>query len=142
MRILTLVLVAVTIGSGQDAGPHPMALVGGTVVDVSAFGTSTADIRDAVVIVEHGRITAAGPRRVTKIPRGAEVIDTTGKFIVPGLHDVFARGGMDSRRVPTSMLPSSRRSIARQARGIWPAAEPTRSAPCRASRCTPSSSCS
>ena len=48
MRILTLVLVAVTIGSGQGAGPHPIALVGGTVVDVSAFGSSTTDIRDAI----------------------------------------------------------------------------------------------
>ena len=90
MRVLTLVLVAVTIGAGQDVRPHPLALVGGTIVDVSAFGTSTADIRDAVVIVEHGRITAAGTRRATTIPRGAEVIDVTGKFIVPGLHDVFA----------------------------------------------------
>ena len=90
MRILTLVLVAVTIGSGQDAGPHPIAFVGGTVVDVSAFGASTDDIRDAVVIVDQGRITAVGTRRDTKIPAGAEVIDATGKFLVPGLHDVFA----------------------------------------------------
>ena len=90
MRILTLVLLAVTVGSAQDHPAHPIALVGGTVVDVSAFGTSTADLHDAVVVVEHGRITAAGPRRSTVIPRGAEVIDATGKFIVPGLHDVFA----------------------------------------------------
>src|SRR5471030_2236343 len=90
MRILLLVLFAVAVSSGQDVRPHPIALVGGTIVDVSAFGTSTADIRDAVVIIEGGRITAAGPRRATTIPRGAEVIDVTGKFIVPGLHDVFA----------------------------------------------------
>src|SRR3954464_5129672 len=68
----------------------PIALVGGTVVDVSAFGTSTADIRDSSVIVQNGRITAVGPRRSTTIPRGAQVIDAAGTFIVPGLHDVFA----------------------------------------------------
>jgi imidazolonepropionase-like amidohydrolase len=90
VRILTLVLVAITAGAVQDSRPRPIALVGGTVVDVSAFGSSTADLRDAVVVVEDGRITAVGPRRSTVIPRGAEVIDAAGKFIVPGLHDVFA----------------------------------------------------
>jgi hypothetical protein len=90
MRVPTLLLLAFTIGSVQEKRAHPIALVGGTVVDVSAFGTSTADIRDAAVIVENGRITAVGTRRSTAIPRGAEVIDATGKFIVPGLNDVFA----------------------------------------------------
>lgn len=90
MRLLTLALVAVTLGAAQDTRPRPIALVGGTVVDVSAFGAATADIRDAVVIVESGRITAVGTRRATRIPRGAQVIDATGQYLVPGLHDAFA----------------------------------------------------
>jgi hypothetical protein len=90
MRIVTLVLCAVVMGAGQDNRAHPIAFVGGTVVDVSAFGSSTGDIRDSVVIVQHDRITAVGTRRATTIPRDAEVIDATGTFIVPGLHDVFA----------------------------------------------------
>ena len=48
MRVLTLVLIAVTLGSAQDSSVRPLALVGGTVIDLSAFGTATADIRDAV----------------------------------------------------------------------------------------------
>jgi hypothetical protein len=90
MGVLTLLLLAFFIGSVQGKQAHAIALVGGTVVDVSAFGTSTLDIRDAVVVVEDGRITTVGTRRSTVIPRGAEVIDATGKFIVPGLNDVFA----------------------------------------------------
>jgi hypothetical protein len=90
MRVLTLLLVAVLAGSVQGKPAHAIALVGGTVVDVSAFGASTQDTRDAVVVVEDGRITAVGPRRSTVIPRGAEAIDATGRFIVPGLNDVFA----------------------------------------------------
>jgi len=35
-------------------------------------------------------ITAVGPRASTAIPPGTEVIDVSGKFIVPGLTDVFA----------------------------------------------------
>ena len=90
MRIVTFVLWAVLIGAFQERPAHSVALVGATVVDLSAFGSGTGDIRDSVVIVGNGRITAVGTRRATKIPRGAEVIDATGKFIVPGLHDVFA----------------------------------------------------
>jgi hypothetical protein len=90
MRILSLVLCALTLASVQENRPHPIAFVGGTVVDVSALGIGNRDIRDSVVIVQDGRITAVGTRRETKIARDAEVIDASGKFIVPGLQDVFA----------------------------------------------------
>ena len=91
MRVLTtFLLFTVVVGSAQDDRARAIALVGGTVVDVSAFGAGTADIRDAAVVIEKGRITAVGDRRSTTIPRGAEVIDTAGKFIVPGLNDTFA----------------------------------------------------
>src|SRR6476619_3259626 len=101
MRIVTLALCAVVSGAVQENRAHSIVFVGATVVDVSAFGSGTADIRDSVVIVQDGRITAVGTRRATKIPRDAEVVDTTGKFIVPGLHDVFAT--IDNQ------APSSRR---------------------------------
>jgi hypothetical protein len=71
MRIVTLVLCAVVIGAVQENPTHSIAFVGGTVVDVSAFGAGTGDIRDSVVIVEDGRIAAVGTRRATTIPRGA-----------------------------------------------------------------------
>src|SRR3954470_9901805 len=90
MRIVSLVLCAMTLASVQENRPHSIAFVGATVVDVSSFGKGTSDLRDSVVIVENGRITAVGTRRATKIARDAEVIDASGKFIVPGLQDVFA----------------------------------------------------
>lgn len=90
MRMLALLLLAIAAGLSQEKPPGVIAIVGGTIVDVSAFGASTADIRDAVVVVENGRITAAGPRRTTPIPPGAQTVDASGKFIVPGLNDVFA----------------------------------------------------
>lgn len=90
MRIATLLFLIVAVGHAQDHSLRPIAIVGGTVIDVSAFGASTHDIRDAVVIVERGRITAVGTRQTTKVPRGAEIIDAAGKFIVPGLTDAFA----------------------------------------------------
>jgi Amidohydrolase family len=70
--------------------PVPLVLAGGTVVDVTDWGRSARDQQDAIVIVENGRITDVGPRASVPIPKGARVIDCTGKFIIPGLVDGFA----------------------------------------------------
>jgi len=73
----------------------PLALVGGTVVDVTNWGRSAKDLPDAVVIVRDGRITDVGSRMAVSVPKGARVIDCTGKFLIPGLIDGFA--GMNSQ---------------------------------------------
>ena len=75
--------------------PVPLVLVGGTVVDVSDWGRSAKDLQDAVVIVQSGRITDVGTRANLPVPKGARLIDCTGKFIIPGLVDGFA--GMNSQ---------------------------------------------
>lgn len=84
-------------GAGKPVPPPPptLVLVGGTVVDLTAWGHSAEDIRDAVVFIRDGRITAIGPRLALPIPRGAHVIDCTGKYLIPGLVDGFA--GMNSQ---------------------------------------------
>ena len=75
--------------------PPPLVLAGGTIIDVTDWGRSAKDQQDAIVIVQDGRITDVGPRSSIPIPKGARVIDCTGKFIVPGLIDGFA--GMSSQ---------------------------------------------
>ena len=73
----------------------PLVLAGGTVVDVTDWGRSANDQPDSIVIVQNGRITDVGPRATVPVPKGARVIDCTGKFILPGLVDGFA--GMNSQ---------------------------------------------
>jgi hypothetical protein len=73
---------------------EPLALVGGTVVDVRDWGASAKDLPDAVVIVRDGRILEVGSRAAVSIPKNARVIDCTGKYLIPGLVDGFA--GMNS----------------------------------------------
>lgn len=82
-------------GQAKLQGSAPLVLTGGTVVDVTDWGHSAKDMPDAVVIVRDGRITDVGPRGAITIPKGARVIDCTGKFLVPGLVDGFA--GMNSQ---------------------------------------------
>ncbi len=79
----------------QSAEPASLVLAGGTLIDVTNWGDSAKDIPDAIVIVNGGTITAAGPRAALAIPKGADVIDCTGKFLIPGLIDGFA--GMNSQ---------------------------------------------
>jgi len=73
----------------------PLVLTGGTVVDVTDWGRSAKDLLDAVVVMRDGRITEVGSRLEISIPKGARVIDCTGKFIIPGLVDGYA--GMNSQ---------------------------------------------
>jgi hypothetical protein len=73
----------------------PLVLAGGTVVDVTDWGHSARDLQDAIVIVRDGRITDVGTRSAVPIPKGAWVIDCTGKYLIPGLVDGFA--GMNSQ---------------------------------------------
>jgi len=63
-----------------------LAIVGATMID----GTGKPPIPDAAVIVEDGRIVAAGPRASVKVPAGATVIDARGKTLLPGLWDMHA----------------------------------------------------
>jgi len=79
-----------------------LVLSGGTVVDVTEWGHSAKDLQDSVVIIRDGRITDVGPRITTAIPKGARVLDCTGKYIIPGLVDGFA--GMNSQGQASAFL--------------------------------------
>lgn len=73
----------------------PLVLVGGTVIDVSNWGHFARDIPGAVVVIEGNLISNVGLPGAVEIPKGARIIDCTGKFIIPGLIDGFA--GMNSQ---------------------------------------------
>ncbi|MEO6447559.1 MAG: amidohydrolase family protein, partial [Gemmatimonadaceae bacterium] len=61
-----------------------VALVGATLID----GTGNAPVPNATVVVNGGRVVAAGPAASVAVPAGAERIDASGKTIIPGLWDM------------------------------------------------------
>ena len=75
-------------GSAGDAsaGGGVMAIVGGKLVNVKD-GTSTDH---SVIIIEKGKILAAGAEGSVAIPAGARIIHAEGKTILPGLWDMHA----------------------------------------------------
>src|ERR1700678_802312 len=69
----------------QRAEPRrALAITHVTVIDV----TGGAARNDMNVVVEGERITQIGSSRRVKIPKGARVVDATGKFLIPGLWDM------------------------------------------------------
>jgi len=63
-----------------------LAIVGATLED----STGAPAIPDSVILIEDGRIKAVGTRAQVRIPKGATVLDATGKYAVPGLWDMHA----------------------------------------------------
>ncbi len=73
---LLAVVVLVTIGGyAQD-----MVLKGGTVLTIT-----DGLLADGMVVIQDGKITAVG--RGIALPGGIEVIDTTGRYVMPGIID-------------------------------------------------------
>ncbi len=92
---LALALALLTIvhapSAGADAAAEEVkAIVGATVVDLEGG----RPVADAVVIVEGQRIGAIGARSDTPVPAGAEVIDASGTWLVPGLMNMHVHMGL------------------------------------------------
>jgi enamidase len=58
-----------------------LALTHGRVID----GTGAAPRTDQTIVVENGRITAIGDASQVRAPANAQVLDLTGKSVIPGL---------------------------------------------------------
>jgi hypothetical protein len=81
------IVLLLLLSGGSQA--ETLALVGGTVIDVSEEGRSSDDLEDAVVVIEDGRIRQVGRRGDVEIPAGASQLDVSGRYLVPGLTEGF-----------------------------------------------------
>lgn len=63
-----------------------LAITGATLID----GRGGEPVPEATVLVDDGRIVAVGPRKSVRVPRGTDVLDARGKWILPGLWDMHA----------------------------------------------------
>ena len=62
-----------------------------TILDLDQFGTTTNDIINGCLLIKNDRIEWLGPcNEKPEIPKGAEVIDASNNYIIPGLFDGFA----------------------------------------------------
>lgn len=83
--ISTIASVGIFLGCLADPiSAQHVALVGGMLID----GYEAPPVHNATVLIEGDRIVAVGPSSQIEIPAGAEVIDTRGMTMLPGLIDL------------------------------------------------------
>jgi imidazolonepropionase-like amidohydrolase len=73
-------------GACSSAGDGVIALEGATLID----GSGGEPVKDALILVQNGHITAVARVNELSVPRGAQVIDVVGKTVMPGLIDAHA----------------------------------------------------
>ena len=65
--------------------PRPLVLTHVTVVDATGAPAQS----DRTVVITGGRIAELGPSASVQVPKDVQVIDARGKFLIPGLWDMF-----------------------------------------------------
>jgi len=85
ISVLCSGLLLCALACAQD-NPSSRALVLNHVTVINP-GVSRSE-RDRTIVIAGNRITAVGSAAKTRIPKGANIIDGSGKFVIPGLADM------------------------------------------------------
>jgi imidazolonepropionase-like amidohydrolase len=95
--VLNALLFSPSLRQSEHVPSAPLVILGGTLID----GTDRAPMKDSIILLSMGKITAVGKQGQIAIPRNAQVINAQGKWIVPGLIDAhvhfFQSGGLFTR---------------------------------------------
>lgn len=93
--LLVILLLLPMLANAQ--GQHTKVITGATVID----GTGRPPIKDAVIVIEGARIKQVGAKGKVRIPARAQIINASGKFVIPGLadmHNHLSDGSLNSGR--------------------------------------------
>jgi hypothetical protein len=95
--LLPLVL-PIQLAARQPRIPQPsfLAFTHVTVIDM----TGAPPKPDMTVVIRGNRIASVGQTGRVRVPRGARVIDATGKFLIPGLWDMHVHIKKTERSLP------------------------------------------
>ena len=89
LAALLLLLILSVNHHAQQTQTGMLAFTHVTVIDM----TGAPPKPDMTVVIEGNRITALGKAGRVHVPRGAQVIDASGKFLIPGLWDMHVHLG-------------------------------------------------
>lgn len=85
--LLSILLLATTITgqtSGNSSAPKVVAFFNVNVIPMDRERV----LRNQTVLVSDGRVTTMGDAKRIKPPAGAQIVDGTGRFLIPGLMDM------------------------------------------------------
>jgi len=96
VRRLSALLLALSLSSTalfaqqrRGSRPQPLVFTHATVIDATGAPAQP----DMTVVITGDRITSLGRFGKVRIPRGARVVNATGKFLIPGLWDMHFHSG-------------------------------------------------
>lgn len=89
-RAFTAALLACQLLLTVPAGAATIAIVGGTVVNLDGG----KPLQDAVVLVDGERIAKIGRRAEVEIPADAEIVNASGKWLIPGMMNMHVHLGL------------------------------------------------
>src|SRR6266516_3233303 len=70
----------VRVGAQQ---PQALVVQGGTLID----GNGGTPLANSVIVIQGNQVTAVGAANQAQAPDGAQVVNASGKWIIPGLWD-------------------------------------------------------
>jgi imidazolonepropionase-like amidohydrolase len=84
------------LASATAAAPTPAAPQTLAITDVNVVDVAEGVVRPGMTVVVSGdRIRALGPSGSVDVPGDAQVVDGTGRFLIPGLWDMHVHTGSD-----------------------------------------------
>src|SRR5258708_7085468 len=93
VSLLVICHVAMSLCAQQKAASAQKTLA---ITHVAVIDTSGGALKlDMTVIIVGGRIAAIGKSRTVKIPKGVQLVNAAGKFLIPGLWDMHVHIGND-----------------------------------------------
>lgn len=92
LLLLLTLPVALPAQVRESAQPPPLIFTHVTVIDATGAPAQP----DMTVVITKGRIAALGKTGTVLIPQGAQVLDATGKFLIPGLWDMHVHIASDT----------------------------------------------
>lgn len=84
-----LAVVFILLGVFTQGQPTGVAIQGVTVVDV----TDGSLLPEQTVLIESNRIISVGPSDGVEVPDTADIVEATGKYLIPGLWDMHHSPG-------------------------------------------------
>ena len=86
---VSILLALLAFSSTIEANEGTIAFIGATIID----GTDAPPLENGVLVITDGRIQTVGPRSDVTLPQGAEVVDVSEKYIMPGLINAHGHVG-------------------------------------------------
>src|SRR5207248_10874967 len=95
LMLVLLTPVAFLAQGTTPAGQRSLAFTHVTVIDATGKPAQP----DQTVVVTGNRITALGKTGSVTVPKDAQVVDSTGKFMIPGIWDMHQHTFMRKNKV-------------------------------------------